>query len=243
MCTSFMIGNELLYVRSDMLLRNLENGDEIAISGVKDRCFKCLMAHSEQGVVSRKLFFDEVWEQFGLYVSDSSLLQTIYALRRDLKSIGIHDLIVTHPRLGYRINPACTIRPVDSPPETELPISKPESVSPESDILQIELINKHTEEQHSTSTTQRSVSANLVVHGRKVLITLALIAVVAVFFMLSNFIRKTEFYHYERQGIEGDIYIIEHAKGNLFSCECKTSKYVNGNKIPGCICDELNTPG
>lgn len=112
MVTSFMIGNDLLFDTSEMVLHHLKDGESIHLSGVKGRCLKCLISHTQQDITTKKQICDEVWGQFGLFASDSTLLQTIYALRRDLRDIEMTDLIVTHPRLGYQINPAYSVTPV-----------------------------------------------------------------------------------------------------------------------------------
>lgn len=112
MCTSFMIGTDILFDSSSMVFHNLKNSEDINLAGVKGRCLKCLILHTQHEIITKKQLFDEVWGQFGLFSSDSALLQTIYALRRDLKDTGMNDLIITHPRLGYQINPIYEILPV-----------------------------------------------------------------------------------------------------------------------------------
>ncbi|WP_330984785.1 MULTISPECIES: winged helix-turn-helix domain-containing protein [Enterobacterales] len=239
-----MIGNDLLFDSNCMRFCNLTKGDDICLPGVKGRCFKCLVVHSREGLATRKQLFEEVWGDFGLCVSDSSLLQTIYALRRDLKDFGIHDLIITHPRLGYQINPAYEILPVHKPPgdtpSLTAPAPAPAPRVDEPDSLKVELINKHNETERISSKTQTGISATLVLHGRKVLVIILFLLIGFVFFVLSYLIRKTEHYHYRQNGDEGDVYIIQSPGSSLSSCRCVNNKQMGTVDIQGCICERVD---
>ena len=184
MVTSFMIGNDLLFDTSEMVLHHLKDGESIHLSGVKGRCLKCLISHTQQDITTKKQICDEVWGQFGLFASDSTLLQTIYALRRDLRDIEMTDLIVTHPRLGYQINPAYSVTPV-----AELGAEKNEPAATEvfSCPSDTDILSAHYEIQKKTEGKKTDVAVNLSLHKARVILaflTFVLTTVLAVSYTL-----------------------------------------------------------
>lgn len=56
MVTSFMIGNDLLFDTSEMVLHHLKDGESIHLSGVKGRCLKCLISHTQQDITTKSKF-------------------------------------------------------------------------------------------------------------------------------------------------------------------------------------------
>ncbi|WP_187433167.1 winged helix-turn-helix domain-containing protein, partial [Serratia marcescens] len=127
---------------------------------------------SDAGVISKKQLFDDVWEQFGLYVSDNNLLQTIYALRRDLKAIGASDLILTHPRLGYQINPIYLISPyLKLPPDdADCPADENLLVERNDDVLELGVENTHSEVESKLAFHHSGLKAKLTIHGKKAIV-------------------------------------------------------------------------
>lgn len=43
------------------------------------------------------------------FTSDASLTQTLYLIRRDLKTLGLDELFITVPKSGIRVNSSITI--------------------------------------------------------------------------------------------------------------------------------------
>ena len=181
MNSSFLLGSEWVFDSHNMIIHDSKSGKNINVSGVKGRCLSCLITHSEQGIISKKQLFDEVWEKFGLYVSDNNLLQTIYALRRDLKTIGATDLIMTHPRLGYQINPAYLISPISEPPQMDTPPHVHEKLLDEieEDVLTLDVYNTQSEIECKIARKQSALKATLTLHGKKlIVISLVIFSVV-----------------------------------------------------------------
>ncbi|CDL37722.1 hypothetical protein [Citrobacter freundii] len=65
-----------------------------------------------------------VWDDYGLQASNSSLNQYISILRRALSAFGCEELIITVPKMGFRLNPDITLQLTQT-----VPLSIPEQVT------------------------------------------------------------------------------------------------------------------
>lgn len=59
---------------------------------------------SEGRELTREYLLDTVWENHGLQATDGNLRQYISILRRNLALLGCPELIVTIPKVGFKIN-------------------------------------------------------------------------------------------------------------------------------------------
>jgi DNA-binding winged helix-turn-helix (wHTH) protein len=243
MNTSFMLGSELVFDSHNMIFHDLKSGKDINLSGVKGRCLMCLINHSDSGVISKKQLFDEVWEQFGLYVSDNNLLQTIYALRRDLKAIGASDLIMTHPRLGYQINPTYLISPyLKLPPDdADSHVDENLLVERNDDVLELGVENTHSEVESKLAFRHVGLKAKLTIHGRKAIVFIIIILSVLMCTLLSVFIcDRVTLLNNNNVECASDVFIIENAslpKKSLIACRCDNN--ASRNKVDWYICKSI----
>jgi DNA-binding winged helix-turn-helix (wHTH) protein len=106
MLSGFIINAVLFFDAKNFHLLHIDKGEIANLSGVKGRCLLCLLNNKTGEATSKKELFSEVWEKYGLYANDNSLLQTIYSLRKELNEVGLKDFVITKPRLGYQINHA-----------------------------------------------------------------------------------------------------------------------------------------
>jgi len=102
---NFMINGDIFFDANNFTLCNKLNDSRCCLAGVKGRCFLLLLSSKDDELITKRQLHFEVWEKFGFYSNDNCLLQTIYSLRKELRKIGLDDIILTLPRLGYRINP------------------------------------------------------------------------------------------------------------------------------------------
>ncbi|WP_159567657.1 winged helix-turn-helix domain-containing protein [Budvicia diplopodorum] len=107
----FIINDDIFFNDEMLTMQQINKGKLTNLFGVRGRCLLCLLNHHEQ-IISKKTLYSEVWEQFGLCVSDNTLLQTIYVLRKELNDIDLDSLILTVPRLGYKISSKYKIRKI-----------------------------------------------------------------------------------------------------------------------------------
>lgn len=107
--------------------------DVLRIGAIASRCLTLLLQADGQIVTKRDLMRG-AWGEFGLEVTDNSLAQVVRQLRVALEKLQPdHELIVTIPRIGYKISEQVELldasgAPVPSPPalaEQPLPTPQP----------------------------------------------------------------------------------------------------------------------
>jgi DNA-binding winged helix-turn-helix (wHTH) protein len=69
---------------------------------------------SEGRELTREYLLETVWDKHGLHASGNNLNQYISILRRNLSLLGCHELIITLPKLGFRLNAAISIEILDT---------------------------------------------------------------------------------------------------------------------------------
>jgi DNA-binding winged helix-turn-helix (wHTH) protein len=78
--------------------------DALTLNVPVSRCLALLLAHAGQ-VVPRQIFYSEVWEKQGMYVTDNTFYQNISLLRKMLRAAGLHENVIqTVPREGIRFS-------------------------------------------------------------------------------------------------------------------------------------------
>jgi DNA-binding winged helix-turn-helix (wHTH) protein len=131
---SLFVINQLVYFDNEtFVLYTATSPDDVQrIGAIASRCLTQLLEANGQ-IVSKRDLLTGAWGSFGLEVSDNSLAQVVRQLRVALESLQPgHELILTVPRIGYKIT-----QPVErlehappspaSPPIAPLP-TQPETV-------------------------------------------------------------------------------------------------------------------
>ncbi|CAM3634493.1 MULTISPECIES: winged helix-turn-helix domain-containing protein [Rahnella] len=68
--------------------------------------------------LTREYLLETVWDKHGLQASGNNLNQYVSILRRNLALLECHELIVTLPKVGFKLNTAVSVEPLaDTPPE------------------------------------------------------------------------------------------------------------------------------
>ncbi|MBF7979018.1 MULTISPECIES: winged helix-turn-helix domain-containing protein [Rahnella] len=83
--------------------------------------------------LTRDYLLETVWDRHGLQASGNNLNQYVSILRRNLAMLDCHELIVTLPKVGFRLNTRISVMPVAETtqqetapvPRTPLPLSQP----------------------------------------------------------------------------------------------------------------------
>ncbi|KMV29289.1 hypothetical protein AB733_18875 [Photobacterium swingsii] len=78
------------------------NGEyKITLTIIEGKLFELLLNHK---TVTRKFCIEQLWEGRVISDPDKSLTQVVSTLRKKFDTLGIKQLIVTTPRVGYRIS-------------------------------------------------------------------------------------------------------------------------------------------
>lgn len=82
--------------------------------------------------LTREYLLETVWDKHGLQASGNNLNQYVSILRRNLALLECHELIVTLPKVGFKLNTAVSVEPLaDTPPENiPPPVTPAVTVSP-----------------------------------------------------------------------------------------------------------------
>nr|WP_318384879.1 hypothetical protein [uncultured Enterobacter sp.] len=101
---SYIIGDKCIYNESRSELKNKENSCTIRMTSMRARCLTYIIENIHCDIIEKKQIATALWGSRGQFVSDASLTQIIYLIRRDLKSMGVQDMFITVPRLGIKVN-------------------------------------------------------------------------------------------------------------------------------------------
>ncbi|MFG0379880.1 transcriptional regulator [Pseudomonas sp. zbq_18] len=100
--------------------------DSLRIGAIASRCLTQLL-DAKGEIVSKRDLMNGAWGAFGLEVTDNSLAQTIRQLRVALDKLQPdHELIVTVPRIGYKLGESL-VELLDQPPPPPLAAAHPAS--------------------------------------------------------------------------------------------------------------------
>lgn len=106
MNNKFVINDTICFNTNDFTITYMNDSTCLrSLVGVKGRCLQVLLESKDNEVITKKQLHYSIWEKFGFYSNDNCLLQTIYTLRKELKQLDLEDIILTSPRVGYKINP------------------------------------------------------------------------------------------------------------------------------------------
>lgn len=101
-------------------LVNLLTGDSIELSLTSTRLLAKLLSH-HRDVLSREEIFQSVFDKYGARSSNSNLNQYISILRKNILELGVEkEVIVTIPRIGFRISENVSITFDDELPGEEV---------------------------------------------------------------------------------------------------------------------------
>ncbi len=111
----YIIAEEITFNPDDGTLANHNENDAIKLTIPASRLLEHIL-DSQGDILSRDFLLTEVWDKYGLRGSNSNLNQYISILRRALANYGCDNLIITIPKMGFRLNTDITLRRADLPP-------------------------------------------------------------------------------------------------------------------------------
>ncbi|HDC4683284.1 TPA: winged helix-turn-helix domain-containing protein [Enterobacter cloacae] len=115
----YLIDRLVVFNTDDGTLHLSSSEDVIRLALPAARLLETFLS-SEGRELTREYLLETVWDKHGLHASGNNLNQYVSILRRNLSLLGCHELIITLPKLGFRLNAAISIE-----------ILETDSVSPE----------------------------------------------------------------------------------------------------------------
>ncbi|MGU3525049.1 transcriptional regulator [Enterobacteriaceae bacterium C23F] len=121
----YNIAGMIIFNPEDGSLIREEDGEAVQLTLPASRLLHVLLT-APHGLMEREVLLTEVWDKYGLRGSHNNLNQYVSILRRTLASLGCDNLIVTVPKMGFRLNPEVTIVPFEPVIQAEtLPATEP----------------------------------------------------------------------------------------------------------------------
>ena len=111
---TYIINHDCIFNERKYELRNITNSMVVRMTAMRARCLSFIIEHAENEVIERQELTTALWGSRGNYVNDANLTQILYLIRKDLKSLGIHDLLITIPRQGIQVNDLSPIESTDT---------------------------------------------------------------------------------------------------------------------------------
>ncbi|AKJ41379.1 winged helix-turn-helix domain-containing protein [Pragia fontium] len=128
---SYLINNTILfYPERSLLVSRDDSSSAVTLNMPASMCF-LLLIERQNGVVTQREFFKEVWENHGSYVTANTFYQNISILRKGLKAVGLQEeLIKTVPKIGLTLSKSVSVVAYEGGHDTHVaePVSTVESV-------------------------------------------------------------------------------------------------------------------
>lgn len=107
---NYTIDGCIIFREDDGKLWNIINPEQsVRLSVIPAKILSYLIVNKEN-IVNRNDLLENIWDKNGLQASNNSLSQNISILRKILQDLGCdNDVIITLPKIGYRINESITI--------------------------------------------------------------------------------------------------------------------------------------
>lgn len=117
----YLINGQYIFNEGTKELKTLNNDTNIRLTTMRSRCLSFIIEHAADDVIEKSAISYALWGARSTFTSDASLTQTLYLIRRDLKTLGLDELFITVPKSGIRINSSITIDVIhEKPPKTKL---------------------------------------------------------------------------------------------------------------------------
>lgn len=124
----YTISEAIVFNSDDGTLTRIQDNDVVKLSIPAGRLLEVLL-NAPNGFIDRESLLTEVWDNYGLRGSHGNLNQYISILRRTLAGMGCDELIVTVPKMGFRINPDIPVTIAEPAPRGDIvPTSRVASV-------------------------------------------------------------------------------------------------------------------
>lgn len=111
---TYIINNNCIYNERNHELRSISNSLVIKMTAMRARCLSFIIENAQMDVIERQKLTTALWGSRGNFVNDANLTQILYLIRRDLKSLGVNDFLITVPRKGIQVNNQIPVKPIDN---------------------------------------------------------------------------------------------------------------------------------
>ncbi|EHN8922877.1 winged helix-turn-helix domain-containing protein [Enterobacter asburiae] len=123
----YLIDRLVVFNTDDGTLHLPSSEDVIRLALPAARLLETFLS-SEGRELTREYLLETVWDKHGLHASGNNLNQYVSILRRNLSLLGCHELIITLPKLGFRLNAAISIEILET--DTVSPEPSPSIITP-----------------------------------------------------------------------------------------------------------------
>jgi DNA-binding winged helix-turn-helix (wHTH) protein len=113
----YLIDRLVVFNTDDGTLHLPSSEDVIRLALPAARLLETFLS-SEGRELTREYLLETVWDKHGLHASGNNLNQYVSILRRNLSLLGCHELIITLPKLGFRLNAAISIEILETDPSS-----------------------------------------------------------------------------------------------------------------------------
>jgi len=114
MMTVYLINNEFIFNEETKELKKLRSNITIKLTFMRARCLAYIIQHAADEVIDKVAIAQALWGERSKFTSDASLTQTLYLIRRDLKTLGIDEFFITVPKSGIRVSSSIHIEVVEN---------------------------------------------------------------------------------------------------------------------------------
>lgn len=111
----YFIDRLIVFNTDDGTLHLPSSDDVIKLALPAARLLETFLS-SDGRELTREYLLETVWDKHGLHASGSNLNQYVSILRRNLALLGCHELIVTLPKVGFKLNAAISVEVQDPVP-------------------------------------------------------------------------------------------------------------------------------
>ncbi|ROP59984.1 transcriptional regulator [Enterobacter sp. BIGb0383] len=129
----YTISEAIVFNSDDGTLTRVQDNDVVKLSIPAGRLLEVLL-NAPNGFIDRESLLTEVWDNYGLRGSHGNLNQYISILRRTLAAMGCEELIVTVPKMGFRINPDIPVTVTE--PALPALIDAPVDAMPDAQVIE-----------------------------------------------------------------------------------------------------------
>jgi len=105
----YLINGQYVFNEGTKELKTLNNDMNIKLTTMRSRCLSFIIEHAKDEVIEKSAISYALWGAISTFTSDASLTQTLYLIRRDLKTLGLDELFITVPKSGIRVNTSVSI--------------------------------------------------------------------------------------------------------------------------------------
>lgn len=109
----YLIDSIIVFNTDDGTLHLPASDDVIKLALPAARLLETFLS-SEGTELTREYLLETVWDKHGLHASGSNLNQYVSILRRNLALLGCHELIITLPKVGFKLNTAIGVEVLET---------------------------------------------------------------------------------------------------------------------------------